>query len=67
MHFAGAQFAPHFIAETNSSSIRTCQPDDSSVSCLMLRMRANVLSASGSDPAFIEVSAFPNVVILCMI
>jgi hypothetical protein len=40
---------------SNGSLFRMCQPDDSTVSCLMLRMRANILSASGSDPAFIEV------------
>ena len=51
-HFACGLCVHVFILTCH---FRICEPDDPNVRCLMLRMRANVLSAFDSDPKFIEV------------
>ena len=48
----------HVIRATHHYAVSICEPDDPSVRCLLLRMRANILSASDSDPYVIEVSFF---------
>jgi hypothetical protein len=47
-----------FVRATHHGAVSVCEPEDPSVRCLLLRMRANILSASDSDPYVIEVSFF---------